>query len=70
MYFTAREKVYLARSLFDEETSAEAAASEPVRLAVSTAEAVEAMAFETMLLRIAGQYGVRLALDSDPSDVP
>ena len=70
MYFTAREKVYLARSLFDEETSAEAAASEPARLAVSTAEAAEAMAFETMLLRVAEQYGVRLAFGADQGEAP
>ena len=66
-YFTPREKAYLARALFDAETSAEAAAVGAVRLAVSTAEAAEAMAFETRLFdAIAEQYGVRLAFGARP----
>jgi hypothetical protein len=68
MYFTAREKVHLARSLFEQETPALAAASEPVPLAVSTAEAAEAMAFETMLFGVADQYGVRLTLGGDTGE--
>lgn len=64
MYFTPREKVYMAHSLFGDETSDQAAASEPVPLAVSTAEATEAMAFETMLLRVAEQYGVQVTFDT------
>jgi hypothetical protein len=68
MYFTPREKVYMAHSLFGEETSDQAAASEPVPLAVSTAVAAEAMAFETMLLRVAEQYGVQLALNITPGE--
>jgi hypothetical protein len=78
MYFTAREKVHLARSIFADETAEEAAASEPAPLAVSTAEAAEAMAFETMLFGIAAQYGVRVASgesqddpqESDPQESP
>lgn len=57
MYFTAREKVYLARGLFAEAATPE---DEPVPLAVSTAEAARAMAFERALFEIAGQYGIDL----------
>jgi hypothetical protein len=60
MYFTAREKVHLAQSLFADETPIQAAESEPVRLAVSTNEAVEAMAFETALFKLAKEYGIKL----------
>jgi hypothetical protein len=60
MYFTGREKLYLAHSLFGGESTEEAADSDPVPLAVSTAEAAEAMAFENMLFDLARQYGVRL----------
>lgn len=63
MYFTAREKVHIARSLFAGESAEAMAASEPVPLAVSTAEAAEAMAFERRLVNIAAEYGVQLALD-------
>jgi len=70
MYFTAREKVHLARSLFSEQSAEAAAASEPIPLAVSIAEAAQAMAFETMLLRIAAQYGVRLPCDEEPTQAP
>ena len=66
MYFTAREKVHLAQSIFADETAEEAPASEPASLAVSTAEAAEAMAFEAMLFRIAAEYGVRIASDDRP----
>jgi hypothetical protein len=69
MYFTAREKVHLAHSIFADETAEEAAFSEPAPLAVSTAEAAEAMAFEAMLFRIAAEYGVRVASD-DPPESP
>ena len=69
MYFTAREKVHLARSIFAEETGSEAAASDPAPLAVSTAEAAKAMAFETMLIRIAAEYGVHVAA-ADPPESP
>lgn len=61
MYFTAREKVYLARSLFTADAKPEA---EPAPLAVSTAEAVQAMAFEKSLLALATQYGTNLEADS------
>jgi len=67
MYFTAREKTYMAQSLFEGETAEEAAKSEPVPLAVSTAEATEAMAFEKMLFDLARQYGVRLDPAKGPS---
>jgi uncharacterized protein DUF5682 len=70
MYFTAREKVHLARSLFSEQTAAAAAASEPIPLAVSIAEAAQAMAFETMLFRLAAQYGVRLPRNEEPTQAP
>jgi hypothetical protein len=70
MYFTPREKVYMAHSLFGDETSHQAAASEPVPLAVSTAEATQAMEFETMLLRVAEQYGVQLAFDTASGGTP
>lgn len=60
MRFTGREKLYLARSLFGEESAEEAAKSEPIPLAVSTAEAAEAMAFETRLFDLARQYGIDL----------
>lgn len=57
MFFTAREKVYLARGLFATETPAN---TEPAPLAVSTAEASRAMAFEQSLFALAKQYGVQL----------
>ncbi len=57
MYFTAREKVYLARALF---TEAAAPEEEPAPLVVSTAEAARAMAFERALFELADQYGVDL----------
>ncbi len=63
MYFTAREKTYLARGLFANETAPE---SEPVPLAVSTAEAAEAMAFETALHELAARYGIALE-EPEPS---
>ncbi|MBL9152558.1 MAG: hypothetical protein JNK37_08740 [Verrucomicrobiales bacterium] len=56
MYFTAREKVYLARGLFD------AGSEEPAPLAVSTADAARAMAFEHGLADLAKQYGIRLEI--------
>jgi hypothetical protein len=58
MYFTAREKMRLADTIFEDESREEA--SEPVPLAVSTAAAAEAMAFENHLAHLASQYGVRL----------
>jgi Family of unknown function (DUF5682) len=67
MYFTAREKVHLARSLFSEQTAEAAAASEPIPLAVNIAEAAQAMTFETMLFRLAAQYGVRLPRNEEPT---
>lgn len=57
MYFTAREKVYLARGLFAETPAPE---DEPVPLAVSTADAARAMAFEQGLFDLAAQYGIDL----------
>jgi hypothetical protein len=65
MYFTAREKTHLARALFTGETADQAAESEPVPLAITTAEAAEAMAFEAMLFDLARQYGVRLDSTAD-----
>ena len=70
MYFTAREKVHLARSIFSEETTQAATPSEPIPLAVSIAEAAQAMAFETRLFRIAEQYGVRLPSKEEPIPGP
>jgi hypothetical protein len=57
MYFTAREKVYFARGLFADTTVPE---QEPVPLAVSTADAARAMAFERALFDLAARYGVDL----------
>lgn len=70
MYFTAREKVHLARSIFSEETAEATAVTEPVRLTVSIAEAAQAMAFETMLFRIAELYGVRLRSNEEQTQAP
>ena len=67
MYFTPREKVHMARSLFAEQ-STDAPESEPVPLAVNTAEAAEAMAFENMLFELAERYGVRLDSPAPQSD--
>ena len=67
MYFTAREKVYLARGLFDEENSSPETAQEPEPLAVSTAEAAAAMAFEQSLLLLAEEYGIHLEPAADHS---
>jgi hypothetical protein len=61
MWFTAREKVYLAKGLFANDAPPEA---EPVPLAVSTAEAAEAMAFELGLLELAKNYGISLEVTS------
>jgi hypothetical protein len=61
MYFTAREKVYLARGLFTDATAPE---TEPVPLAVTTAEAAQAMAFENALFDLAKQYGICLEVNS------
>ncbi|MEZ0299475.1 MAG: DUF5682 family protein [Candidatus Methylacidiphilales bacterium] len=61
MYFTAREKAHMANSLFGNEASEDSALSEPVRLAVSVAEAAEAMQYETMLCLLAAQYGVKIS---------
>jgi hypothetical protein len=60
MYFTAREKVYLAKGLFEATAPGLSAESEPVPLAVSTEEAAQAMAFEQSLLALAKQYGIQL----------
>jgi hypothetical protein len=61
MYFTAREKVYFARGLFEELTTPE---SEPVPLVVTTAEAAQAMAFENGLFDLAKAYGIDLEVPS------
>jgi len=71
MYFTPREKVHMARSLFSEPPAdADADESEPVPLAVNTVEAMEAMAFENMLFELADRYGVRLDSPSPHSPPP
>jgi hypothetical protein len=57
MYFTAREKANLARTLFAGDGGS---AEEPVPLAVSTHAAAHAMAFERLLAHTASQYGVAL----------
>lgn len=67
MYFTAREKVYLARGLFDEENSSPETAQGPEPLAVSTEEAAAAMAFEQSLLLLAEEYGIHLEPAADHS---
>ena len=58
MYFTAREKSYLAGELFAGEK--QESAQEPAPLAVGPAEAAEAMAFEVALFDLADRYGVNL----------
>jgi len=58
MYFTGREKSYLARELFAGERSEPA--EEPRPLAVGPADAAEAMAFEVALFALAERYGVNL----------
>ena len=68
MYFTAREKVYLAKGLFEASADTSQPESEPVPLAVSTAEAAQAMAFEQRLLELAREYGVVLAI-TDQADL-
>jgi len=70
MSFTPREKIHMARSLFSGEAAEQAAESEPVPLAVNTAQAAEAMAFETMLLDLAKRYGVRIEDTSETSPKP
>jgi hypothetical protein len=60
MYFTAREKHYLAQSLFGKKAEMRTAESEPVPLTVSTSEAAEAMAYEARLFDLARQYGIQL----------
>lgn len=64
MYFTAREKVYLAKGLFEAAVDICQVDSEPVPLEVSTAAAAKAMAFEQSLLVLAQQYGIQLETTS------
>ncbi len=69
MYFTPREKDFLARSLFAGETPKESAASSPAALEVSVADAAAAMALETRLFSEAARLGVQLdirPLDARP----
>lgn len=61
MYFTTREKAYLAGELFAGEKE------EIAPLAVGPAEAAAAMAFETALFELAERYGVNLELDEEGS---
>jgi hypothetical protein len=58
MYFTGREKSYLARELFAGEKTDSVEELRP--LAVGPAEAAEAMAFEVALFALAERYGVNL----------
>jgi hypothetical protein len=58
MYFTAREKLNVAQTLFGGEDPTGTA--EPVPLSVSTAAAAGAMAFERQLAHLAARYGVRI----------
>jgi hypothetical protein len=62
MFFTAREKVHLADTLF----GSDSADAQLAPLAVSTLEAAQAMAFETQLLAVAAEYGVQLADVEEP----
>ena len=64
MYFTAREKVNLADGLFG---AAADSATDPVPLAVSTAQAADAMAFEIRLLNTAVTYGIELPAAKEPT---
>jgi hypothetical protein len=59
MYFTAREKHHLAGRLFSGDRGT-AVVMEPAPLAVSSTEAAEAMAFESKLLQLAKEYGVKI----------
>jgi hypothetical protein len=62
MYFTAREKTNMARTIFAAETTQGPGVAEPLLpLTVNPAEAAVAMAFENDLVRIAERYGVQLA---------
>lgn len=61
MYFTAREKSYLAGEIFAGKT--EEATLAP--LGVSVEEAAGAMAFEAALFELAGRYGVNLDPDKE-----
>ena len=61
MYFTPREKDYLARSLFAGELPQEAAASAPLALEVSVADAAAAMALESRLFSEAARLGILLS---------
>jgi hypothetical protein len=70
MNFTGREKLYMVRSLFTEALSPSATAAEPVPLAVSTASAAEAMAFEARLFDLAKQYGINLGRPPDERKAP
>lgn len=71
MYFTPREKTYLASSLFTEETSSvvkEGDEDELLDLTVSPEEAAAAMAFELELVEFARGYGIDLDPSSEPKE--
>jgi hypothetical protein len=60
MYFTPREKDFMARTLFGRESPEESAASAPAGLEVSVSAAAAAMALEARLFAEAARLGVRL----------